>query len=116
MSRSGHVYTPSDTKAYEQAIRHAWSAEHAAQGFSGAVAVVLQFIFARPKSHYLRGALRPTAPAHFLQVPDLDNVEKAVLDALNKVAYVDDKQIIGKVTLKTWGPENLIRLTVMEVD
>lgn len=79
--------------------------------------MVLQFVFGRPKSHRTsKGMLKPTAPEHFLQVPDLDNIEKAILDALNKVAYTDDKQIIGKATMKVWGARDLIRVMVVGVD
>lgn len=33
--------------------------------------------------------------------PDCDNIEKAILDALNGIAYVDDKQVI-EATVRKW--------------
>lgn len=37
--------------------------------------------------------------------PDLDNVLKAVSDALNKIAYKDDSQIVGAVLRKYYGDD-----------
>ena len=116
MSKSGHVYTPKETAQYEKYIREQWHARYRhCKPFSGAVAVTLSYRYQRPKSHYLRGLLRETAPKHYTQTPDLDNIEKAVLDALNKVAYEDDKQIVRKFTHKEWHHENEIELWVAEL-
>ena len=37
------------------------------------------------------------------QKPDADNVEKAVLDALNGVAFLDDCQVYDVRVTKHWG-------------
>ena len=42
-----------------------------------------------------RGILRPVVK------PDIDNVAKAILDALNGVAFADDRQIV-QVTCEKW--------------
>jgi Holliday junction resolvase RusA-like endonuclease len=116
MSKSGHVYTPKVTADYEKAIRSHWDAVYGTcKPFSGPLAVTVSFRYRRPQSHYMRGVLRETAPVHYTQTPDLDNVEKAVLDALNKVAYADDKQIIRKYSEKLWHHENEIELWVCEL-
>ena len=47
------------------------------------VSVSIVAVFARPKSHSTKRGLKPTAPA--LPRPDVDNVAKAVLDALQLV-------------------------------
>lgn len=36
--------------------------------------------------------------------PDLDNLEKIVMDALNKLVYVDDAQVCEKNTRKEYAP------------
>ncbi len=116
MSKSGHVYTDKATADYEKFIKNQWRAVYGAcKPFSGALAVTVTFRYQRPKSHYLKGSLREDAPKHFVQVPDLDNIEKAVLDALNKVAYADDKQIVRKYTEKMWHSHNEIELWIAEL-
>lgn len=50
------------------------------------------------KRHQLmaqRGVLRPIVK------PDVDNVTKAILDALNGIAFSDDRQIV-QVTCEKW--------------
>ncbi|MCW4050848.1 MAG: RusA family crossover junction endodeoxyribonuclease, partial [Candidatus Bathyarchaeota archaeon] len=34
--------------------------------------------------------------------PDLDNLEKAVLDGLNEVAYTDDRLVVAKSSIKRY--------------
>lgn len=45
------------------------------------------------------GDIRPT------KKPDCDNVAKIILDALNKVAYADDSQVV-ELTVSKWYSEN----------
>ena len=70
---------------------------------TGPVILSAAFIMDRPKSHY---GVRPYCHAitglkdsaklkpHIVR-PDLDNLLKFVLDALNGIAYEDDKQVVG---------------------
>ena len=46
--------------------------------------------------------------------PDLDNVAKAVLDALNGVAYVDDVQVVKLTVSKHYSEEPRIEVSVKE--
>ena len=43
---------------------------------------------------------------------DLDNLEKAVLDGLNKVAYSDDRLVVRKSGIKQCGPVPGVRVSV----
>lgn len=65
---------------------------------AGPVAVVLAFAMPRPKSHYRTGRnahlLRDTAPAYPAGRPDLDKLERAILDALSGIAWLDDSQVV----------------------
>ena len=65
--------------------------------------LVIDFVFGRPKSHLRKSGLAADAP----QWPrkDIDNLEKAVLDALNKVAWNDDSQVVRVVKSKCYGTE-----------
>jgi len=57
-----------------------------------------------------RAAARKGGPA--TGAVDLDNQVKAILDGLNKVAFLDDRQCFGITAVRTWGERDLIRVTV----
>ena len=54
--------------------------------------------FQRPKSHTKKQRLE----SWHLQTPDSDNIAKAVMDALNKVVWHDDKQVCVLKVVKQW--------------
>ena len=64
--------------------------------------VVIDFVFGRPKSHMNKGGVKPTAPT--LPRPDVDNLAKAVLDALQDVMG-DDTNVSRLVVEKSYGTE-----------
>lgn len=89
----------------------------------GAAIVLLSFFLKRPKSHYgsSKGQpyLRDDAPRRPLKVPDVDKVARACLDALTKVAYADDSQVVRLVVEKFWAehgdePRTTISVSVEE--
>jgi len=62
------------------------------------------FYFPRPKKHYLKGMLRTGCPYYHPQKPDLDNLEKAVMDALtNYGIWRDDAQVVCKYGESRWS-------------
>lgn len=109
------MYTPEKTRSYEQAIRALARAEMGSLNpMSGPVWMMLRAVFEPPaswpekkKQAALRGEIRPT------KKPDLDNVEKAWLDGLNGVAYLDDAQVVEKTSCKVYGPQALVVVSVM---
>ena len=48
--------------------------------------------------------------------PDADNIEKGVYDALNGLAYTDDKQIVMTNTVKVYGPEARVEIMIEELE
>lgn len=44
--------------------------------------------------------------------PDLDNVVKLVLDALNKIVYTDDKQVVGILARKQYGMDPRVEVKI----
>jgi Holliday junction resolvase RusA-like endonuclease len=99
----GHAYTPSShpVHAYRQAV--AAAARAAGLTDTGEpLNVVIDAVFGRPKSHLTKSGVRATAPA--LPRPDVDNIGKAVLDALQDVMG-DDSLVSRLVVEKSYGPE-----------
>lgn len=71
------------------------------------VDLALMFNFPRPKSHYgtgrNEGVLKDRAPKHHIQRPDVDNLAKCVLDALNGIFWRDDTIIYRLMVVKRWS-------------
>ncbi|WP_270456094.1 RusA family crossover junction endodeoxyribonuclease [Allisonella histaminiformans] len=103
-TKNGHCWTPDRTVAYEREIKLAYWEDYGRRKFSSdkALAVTIVLYYVRPKSMTKakrllaqRGILRPIVK------PDVDNVVKAILDALNGVAFEDDRQIV-QVECEKW--------------
>ena len=58
--------------------------------------------FVRPRAHFKKGQLKPDAPRHVLKTPDIDNLAKFVLDAIQKKILWDDKFVTTLVVHKRW--------------
>ena len=100
--------TPIQTKFYEELIR--WSYAEAGGEYMGEklMQVDIRAFYPIPKTWSKKkkqaaasGELRPTTK------PDCDNVIKVVLDALNGVAYYDDKQVVCVSCSKYYSPVDL---------
>lgn len=112
-TKDGHVYTPQTTVAYQGQISarywQALSKAHetlTADAKAAYVEIDIQARFPVPVTdskdlqlRKLSGRVRPKSK------PDLDNIAKAVLDALNDFAYRDDSQVIKLTVEKTYASE-----------
>ena len=65
------------------------------------IEVIIDAVFARPKSHMTKKGVKATAPV--LPRPDADNIAKAVLDSLGE--FFDDTIVRRLVIEKTYGTE-----------
>lgn len=114
----GHVrmYTDRNTVEYEREIAKAY---RAAGGdiHDGPVSVFVHCVFPVPQSvnkrtreMMLSGEMWPN------NKPDGDNVLKAVLDGLNKVAYHDDTQVGAVVLTRAFGEEGCVQVEIMDLE
>ena len=97
------AYVPSThpVHAYRQAVA-ACAVQAGLTKTAEPLSVIIDAVFARPKSHLRKSGLRPDAPR--LPRPDVDNIAKAVLDALQDVIG-DDTNVSRLVVEKTYGTE-----------
>lgn len=74
--------------------------------FRGAISMQVVFSFRRPNAHYGTGRnaerIKDSAPIDHLRQPDLDKLNRALLDALTGIVYVDDSQVITLDSRKRW--------------
>ena len=119
-TRSGHTYTPKKTKDMEEVIRLNYATQCRNRMFDDMVGVCINAYLNIPKQtkksawECMRKLLRIFAP----KKPDIDNIAKLVLDALNGVAYPDDKNIVELIVTKQYDPnrpEGHLRVAVYEV-
>lgn len=102
---AGHVrnYTPSKhpVNDYKAGIKLAWHSETCGEHppLTGPVGVTMVFVFSRPKSKRWKSKPMPRYP--HTGKPDAENCAKAVLDALSKLAFVDDAQV-SELMVQKW--------------
>lgn len=108
------VYTDAETAAYEQALAQAgaaaWGArpplETALTVFAEAFMPVPASWSQKKQAAAVGGEIFPTSK------PDGDNIAKCVGDALNKIVWVDDSQIIMWQVLKVYSDFPRLRVSV----
>ena len=106
--------TPEATKDYESLIR--WSFTQAGGKYMGDKCITLNIVAVYPIPKSFSKSKRQLAMEGriFPKVkPDLDNMAKAVLDALNGVCYADDKQVIAFSSCKKYGTEPRLEVEVL---
>ena len=90
----GHSYTPAKTREAEEEIREAFKLKYPDfVPLSSPLSVTMLFQFKIPKKE----------KKHFTQRPDVDNLVKTVMDALNETAWEDDSQIVQLVAQKVYA-------------
>ena len=109
------AYTPEDTKQYERTVQYSYlSAFPSGQRFhSGSCDVVITAFYSVPvswprwkKHKALSGEIAPE------KKPDADNIAKAVLDALNGIAYRDDSQVVNLMVSKRYAERGHVTVRI----
>ena len=107
-TKSGHTYTPDETREHEQLIAWAYRRQCRNFRFPPKTYIDIRVIayIKIPKSaskenreKMIAGEIRPTVK------PDWDNIGKLVADALNGIAYDDDKCIVDAMVRKFYSTD-----------
>lgn len=115
--RGSIAYTPKATKEYEEAVRHYYERDCGLPPTDKPVIVTFMFNFAVPQSAgKAEKAKKMMGACPYSARPDLDNIEKAVMDALNGVAFLDDAQVIAKISLKRFWYGNSVMVEIEEME
>jgi Holliday junction resolvase RusA-like endonuclease len=107
------TYTPKSTRAYETAVRTAWEREGVmpfAEGEALELDVVAYFPIPKgtPKKRRAEMVAKP-----YTKRGDLDNIVKAVMDALNGYAYPDDAAIWNIAARKRYTNEPPVTIVTL---
>lgn len=112
------VYTPRKTKEREKKIAEAFKDRYDGMFGKGIpLRLEMDFYFSIPKSGTKKErAERAENRKRPMGKGDIDNLQKTVADALNKVAYYDDSQIAEMVGRKYWGEVGKTVVRIMRLD
>jgi Holliday junction resolvase RusA-like endonuclease len=106
--RGGHagVYTPDSAESWKQAVRQEAVANAPESLITGPIRLQFDFFMPRPKAHLDKhGVPKAKSPVWHCKKPDLDNLIKAVTDAITDTqrVWIDDSQIYQITAVKTYA-------------
>ncbi len=110
------AYTPAKTKDYEELVKqYFWLKYPKSEKIENRTSVKIIAYFAIPKNtskkneeDMLNNIISPT------KKPDIDNIVKIILDALNKIAFKDDNQITKIEVEKRYSKEERVYVKIEE--
>ena len=112
--QTGVAYTPEKTARFEE--RLAWAAQSTMNRralLEGPLSMRVHAYFSIPaskskkwKTAALENKIYPS------KKPDIDNIIKGIADALNKVVYVDDTQIVALLATKNYSTRPRIEILI----
>ena len=107
------MYTPQKTVSYEARVIDAF-ARAGGKRLDGFVSMELTATFALPQSTSAKK--RKEMNGEWCQKkPDADNLAKIVCDALNGIAYEDDRQVVELIVRKRWGDDGNVEVRLSEL-
>jgi Holliday junction resolvase RusA-like endonuclease len=110
----GHHYVKKETAAEQAYIRQLAARAMAGEPpMTGPIAFTFEAVFEKPTSWSPRLQSMPNLP--HVSKPDLDNIEKLLLDALNGVAWADDAQVCQVVKRKRYGEGERVDIVIEEL-
>ena len=123
VSRRGgyvHTYTPEKTRVFEEAIRFEFMAGNSEtmpvypkeKSLKADVTIGVSIPKSYTKKKYALCRDRVMMPA---KKPDIDNILKAVFDALNGYAFEDDSQIVEIHAEKYYSEEPFVEVEIDEL-
>lgn len=116
---TGTTYTPTETKEREAEIAWAYKSQCRGARFKSDeyIKLVVVAFFEIPKSFTAKDRqLIADGKKHPTVKPDWDNIGKLVADALNGIAYDDDKSIVDARVIKVYADKPRIDVYLQSVE
>lgn len=116
-TRFGKPYTPKKTQEYEKQIADYFREQPQSFKFGKDIPIAVNLVFGMPvpkntSKKYVE-AMTDGVIKH-IKRPDADNMAKAVLDALNGLAWEDDSQIVRLSITKEYAKEPYVYFYMYE--
>ncbi len=110
------VHTPARTANYETLVKWTFLNEFENfKPFEGSLIATITATFTIPKSYTEKQKRNIYMNPYYPHKPDCDNIAKIILDSLNGIAYLDDKQVVSLIVLKIYGKEEKISVELEEI-
>lgn len=115
--RGGYAqaYTPERTASYENLVKLSYQKRFGQTMTPGPLSMTIWAYYGIPASwskkkrdEALRRLIRPAVK------PDADNIVKVICDALNGIAYLDDKQIVDLKMSKFYDARPRVEVVIVE--
>jgi Holliday junction resolvase RusA-like endonuclease len=109
------IYTPRETKEYESKVVSYYNRTYRGKELKGNLEATIEAIFSVPKTakkseiEDMQDGITPHN-----KKPDVDNVAKVCLDALNGVAFEDDSSISSLMINKRFGKNPMAKIFIKE--
>lgn len=112
------AYTPKETIAYENWVRTCYLEKYRGQPIlENPLKVKIIAYYEIPKSTSKKRRLEMKDDKVFPTVkPDTDNIAKSILDSLNNIAYLDDKQVVKLEVEKYYSDVASVVVMIDEVE
>jgi Holliday junction resolvase RusA-like endonuclease len=108
-AKRGHHYTPQRTVNFELLVKCEFRAQHPLhEVLTGPVGMSVDIQYKRPKT--VKKGYWHTGPG------DADNIIKAISDGLNRVAWLDDRQVADVYAKKHWGDCDSIVVSIWPLE
>lgn len=110
------AYTPTKTREYEELVKQYFIIKYRKiKPLEGRIVISIKAYFGIPKNvskkqkeEMLANIISP------IKKPDIDNIAKIILDALNKLAFHDDNQITKLNIEKIYAEEEKVYVKIEE--
>ena len=111
----GRTYTAPATKEYEDRVKFEYARQCRNRRFEGNVKVDI-VAYTEPQKALPKKKREELIGQYYPSKPDCDNIEKIVLDALNGVAYEDDKQVVALTCQKFYAEQSKVVVDINKVE
>lgn len=112
-SKGVRTYTPKTTETYQNDVLAAYMDKYQGVTLKGHIWAKINAYFPIPKSTPKK---RRASLTWYDKKPDVDNIAKSVLDALQGYAYDDDKQIVALTIQKEYADEARVDVKLGELN
>lgn len=115
-AKTHRMYTPTRTSTFEEKVKVAFLSKYNIQTelSEKPFRAVINVCY-KPSKSLSKKKQQDLLYRECTKRPDCDNIAKAILDALNGLAYKDDKQITYLSIEKLYGEENKIEVDLEEI-
>lgn len=107
-----------NSKDWKTDVKHEGQANYSGPLWDCPIRLHLTFVMPRPQGHYRTGKnkhlLRDSAPLFPVSKPDVLKLSRGVEDALTKIIWVDDSQIVVETLRKIYGDRTGVEIEIKE--